>query len=53
MTGLILSTIAAIIITINSLYGNIKIKNKIIKETYNNIQESNNSGNKDTINTSL
>ena len=53
MTGLILSTIAAIIITINSLYGNIKIKNKIIKETYNNLQESNNGGNKDTINTSL
>ena len=53
MTGIIISTIAAIIITINSLYNNIKMNNNLKKCAYDNIQENNNDndGSKDNINT--
>ena len=47
ITGLILSTLAAIIITISSLYNNIKFKKKKKKEIYNNSQEINNENNKE------
>jgi drug/metabolite transporter (DMT)-like permease len=53
MTGIIISTIAAIIITINSLYNNIKINKNLKNCAYDNIQENqenNNDGSKDTIN---
>ena len=53
MTGIILSTIAAIIITINSLYTNIKIEKRNKKGAYNNIQEINNEGNKDLANNAI
>ena len=53
MTGITISTIAAIIITINSLYNNIKMNNNLKKCAYDNIQENNNDndGSKDNINT--
>ena len=41
ITGLFLSTLAAIIITINSLYNNIKFKKEPQKEVYKNIQDNN------------
>ena len=53
MTGIIISTIAAIIITINSLYNNIKINKNLKNCAYDNIQENqenNNDGSKDAIN---
>ena len=53
MTGIIISTIAAIIITINSLYNNMKINKNLKNCAYDNIQENqenNNDGSKDTIN---
>ena len=53
MTGIIISTIAAIIITINSLYNNIKINKNLNNCAYDNIQENqenNNDGSKDIIN---
>ena len=53
MTGIIISTIAAIIITINSLYNNIKINKNLKNCAYDNIQENQenyNDGSKDTIN---
>ena len=53
MTGIIISTIAAIIITINSLYNNIKINKNLKNCAYDNIQENqenNNDGSKDIIN---
>ena len=53
MTGIIISTIAAIIITINSLYNNVKINKNLKNCTYDNIQENqenNSDGSKDTIN---
>ena len=53
ITGILLSTIAAIIITINSLYNNIKFENKNKKRNYNKIQENNNEGSKEVVNTSL
>jgi hypothetical protein len=53
ITGIILSTIAAIIITINSLYNNIKFENKKKRRNYNKIQENNNDGAKEVVNTSL
>ena len=53
ITGIIISTIAAVIITINSLYTNIKLKKKTKKGTYSDLQENNNEGNKDTSNTAL
>ena len=53
ITGIILSTIAAIIITINSLYNNIKINKNCTKETFKNIKIINNEGSKENINNSL
>ena len=53
MTGIIISTIAAIIITFNSLYNNIKVNKNIKKCNYNNIKENNNDGSKDPVNVSL
>jgi len=53
MTGIIISTIAAIIITINSLYNNVKINKNLKNCTYDNIQEgqeNNSDGSKDSIN---
>ena len=41
ITGLFLSTLAAIIITINSLYNNIKFKKEPQKEVYKNMQDNN------------
>ena len=46
ITGIILSTIAAIIITINSLYNNIKFN----KEKYNNPNDNNGENNTKEIN---
>jgi len=53
VTGIILSTIAAIIITINSLYNNIKFKKKQKKEKYKNIKIKNLDSSKEVVNTSL
>ena len=53
VTGIILSTIAAIIITINSLYNNIKFEKKQKKETYKNIKIKNLESSKEVVNTSL
>ena len=53
ITGLFLSTLAAIIITINSLYNNIKINKNCTKETFKNIKIINNEGSKENINNSL
>ena len=53
VTGILLSTIAAIIITINSLYNNIKFEKKQKKETYKNIKIKNLDSSKEVVNTSL
>ena len=53
VTGILLSTIAAIIITINSLYNNIKFEKKQKKETYKNIKIKNLESSKEVVNTSL
>ena len=53
ITGIILSTIAAIIITINSLYNNIKINKNCSKETFKNIKIINNEVSKENVNNSL
>ena len=53
VTGIILSTIAAIIITINSLYNNIKFEKKQKKEKYKNIKIKNLDSSKEVVNTSL
>ena len=53
MTGIIISTIAAIIITFNSLYNNIKVNKNIKKCNCNNIKENNNDGSKDPVNVSI
>ena len=53
ITGIILSTIAAIIITINSLYNNIKFEKKQKKEKYKNIKIKNLDSSKEVVNTSL
>jgi drug/metabolite transporter (DMT)-like permease len=53
VTGIILSTIAAIIITINSLYNNIKFEKKQKKEKYKNIKIKKLDSSKEVVNTSL
>ena len=53
VTGIIFSTIAAIIITINSLYNNIKFEKKQKKEKYKNIKIKNLDSSKEVVNTSL
>ena len=53
ITGIILSTIAAIIITINSLYNNIKFDKKQKKEEFKDIKITNNDSSKEVVNTSL
>jgi drug/metabolite transporter (DMT)-like permease len=53
ITGIILSTIAAIIITINSLYNNIKFDKKQKKEEFKDIKITNNYASKEVVNTSL
>ena len=53
ITGLFLSTLAAIIITINSLYNNIKINKNCSKETFKNIKIINNEVSKENVNNSL
>ena len=49
VTGILLSTLAAIIITVNSLYNNIRFKKKTKKENYYDIQENNIDITKDVI----
>ena len=53
ITGIILSTIAAIIITINSLYNNIKFEKKHKMETFKNIKINKIDSSKEVVNTSL
>ena len=53
ITGIILSTIAAIIITINSLYNNIKFEKKQKKEIFKDIKINKTDSSKEIVNTSL
>ena len=53
ITGIILSTIAAIIITINSLYNNIKFEKKHKMETFKNIKINKTESSKEVVITSL
>ena len=53
MTGIIISTIAAIIITFNSLYNNIKVNKNIKKCKYSDIKENNKDESKDPVNVSI
>ena len=53
ITGIILSTIAAIIITINSLYNNIKFEKKQKKEIFKDIKINKTDSLKEIVNTSL
>ena len=53
MTGIIISTIAAIIITFNSLYNNIKVNKNIKKCNYKDIKENNKDESKDPVNISI
>ncbi len=53
MTGIIISTIAAIIITFNSLYNNIKVNKNIKKCNYKDIKENNKDESKEPVNVSI
>ena len=53
ITGIILSTIAAIIITINSLYNNIKFEKKQKKEIFKDIKINKTDSSNEIVNTSL